>query len=79
MAAHARVEDKVSAATAAAYLASTGLLGALAAVEDNARLLSWMPDAVSPFALAIVPTLLTFAAGWKTKHTPRDETPGDRR
>ncbi|WP_086859924.1 holin [Streptomyces milbemycinicus] len=66
------IERKVSAASAAAYLASTGLLGILAAVQDNARLLEWMPDSLSPFVLAIVPTLTTFAAGWKAKHTPRD-------
>ncbi|MEU7021887.1 hypothetical protein ABZ990_14670 [Streptomyces sp. NPDC046203] len=29
------------------------------------------PDYVSPFVLAIVPTFITFAAGWQAKHTPR--------
>ncbi|MFJ2093108.1 holin [Streptomyces sp. NPDC087901] len=75
MATYAPVERKVSLATAAAYLTSTGLLGILAAVEDNARLLSWMPDAVSPLVLSLVPGLVTFVAGWQAKHTPRAETP----
>jgi hypothetical protein len=66
------IEKKVSAASAATYLASTGLLGILAAVQDDTRLLGFMPDALSPFVLAVVPTLITFAAGWKAKHTPRD-------
>lgn len=72
--AHAPVERKVTYATAAAYLGSTGLLAVLAAVQDNARLLEWMPDGLSPFVLAIIPTLATFASGWKAAHTPR---PGD--
>lgn len=65
------IEAKVSAASAAAYLASTGLLGILAAVEADARLVGWMPDGLSPFVLAIVPTIITFAAGWKAKHSHR--------
>lgn len=68
---NAPVERKVTAASAAAYLGSTGLLGILAAVQDNARLLEWMPDTLSPLVLAVVPTLITFAAGWRAKHTPR--------
>ncbi|MFE5630597.1 holin [Streptomyces sp. NPDC056543] len=65
------VETKVKVASAAAFLASSGLLAILAAVQDNARLLSWMPDAVAPFVLALVPTAITFVSGWAAKHTPR--------
>ena len=65
------IERKVTFATAAAYLGSTGLLGVLAAVQDDGRLLEWMPDGLSPFVLALVPTLITFASGWKATHTPR--------
>ncbi|MCX5601638.1 holin [Streptomyces phaeochromogenes] len=65
------VETKVTAATAAAYVTSTGLLAALAVVQNDVRLVGWMPDAVAPFVLAVVPTLMTFAAGWKARHTPR--------
>lgn len=69
----AAVEKKVTAASVVAYLASTGLLGVLAAVQGNARLVEWMPDALAPFVLALVPTALTFAAGWQAKHTPRTD------
>lgn len=65
------VEKKVTAASAASYVASTGLLAALAAVQDNDRLVEWMPDAVAPFVLALVPTALTFVSGWVARHTPR--------
>ncbi|MEU2487016.1 holin [Streptomyces sp. NPDC012617] len=71
--AHAPVERKVSAATAGAYVASTGLLGSLAAIEDNGRLLSWLPDGLSPFLLALVPAAITAVSGWKARHTPREE------
>ena len=68
----APIERKVTAATAAAYVASTALLGALAAVQDHARLLGWMPDSVSPFVLALIPTATTLVSGWLAKHTPRE-------
>jgi len=69
--ANAPVEKKVTAASAAAYLASTGLLAVLAETQDHARLLEWMPDSLSPFVLAVLPGLITFWAGWKARHTPR--------
>ncbi|MEU7093040.1 holin [Kitasatospora aureofaciens] len=67
------VEKKVKASAAAAYVASAGLLGSLAAVQDNVRLLSWMPDSVAPFVLALVPTAITAVSGWLAKHSPRDD------
>ncbi|MFI8962041.1 holin [Streptomyces sp. NPDC053493] len=65
------IETKVKASTAAAYIASTGVLASLAAVQDNARLLSFMPDSVAPFVVALVPAAITFVSGWAAKHTPR--------
>lgn len=65
------IEAKVKASTAAAYIASTGVLASLAAVQDNARLLSFLPDSVSPFVVALVPAAITFVSGWAAKHTPR--------
>ncbi|MET9462959.1 holin [Streptomyces canus] len=67
------IESKVKWATAAAYLTSSGLLGVLAAVQDNARVLEPLPDSISPLVLALVPGLLTYAAGWKASHTPRPD------
>ncbi|MFJ6565722.1 holin [Streptomyces sp. NPDC091412] len=72
MAQHA-IERKVRWATAGSYLASSGLLGVLAAVQDNARILEPLPDPISALVLALVPTLATFAAGWKASHTPRSD------
>lgn len=65
------IEKKVKAATAAAYVGSAGLFGALTAVQDNARLVEWLPSGIAPFVLALVPTAITAVTGWKTKHTPR--------
>ncbi|MFJ3249042.1 holin [Streptomyces sp. NPDC086782] len=72
MARHA-IERKVRWATAASYLASSGLLGVLAAVQDNGRVVEPLPGPVSSLVLALVPGLLTFVAGWKAGHTPRAE------
>lgn len=74
--ANAPIERKVTVATAAAYVGSAGLLGALAAVQDHERLLEWMPDGVTPFVLALIPTAITAVSGWKAKHTPRTEPAG---
>lgn len=65
------VETKVKASTAAAYVASTATLAGLAAIQDHAQLLSWMPDTLSPFVLALIPAAITFVGGWAAKHTPR--------
>ncbi|GAA2971375.1 holin [Streptomyces enissocaesilis] len=67
----APVEKKVSAATVAAYLGSTGLLAVLTAIQDNSGLVGGLPDGLEPFVLALIPTSLTFVGGWVAKHTPR--------
>ena len=69
--ANAPVEKKVTAATVATFLASTGLLAILAAVQDNARLVGFLPDSLAPFVLALVPTAIAFVSGWAAKHSPR--------
>ncbi|MEV8552552.1 holin [Streptomyces glaucescens] len=67
----ARLEKKVSAATAGTYVASTALLAGLEAVQDNAELVSWLPPALAPFVLALVPAAISFVSGWAARHTPR--------
>ncbi|RPK69172.1 hypothetical protein EES44_07730 [Streptomyces sp. ADI96-15] len=71
----APVEKKVTAASVAAYLASTGLLAILTAAQGDARLVEWMPDGLAPFVLALIPTAVTFVGGWVAKHTPRRDVP----
>jgi hypothetical protein len=65
------VEKKVTWSTVGAYLGSTGLLAILTAVQGNAGLVEPLPDPTEPFVLALVPAAITFAAGWKARHTPR--------
>ncbi|MFD9225359.1 holin [Streptomyces sp. NPDC060064] len=67
----APVEKKVTAASAATYLGSTGLLASLAAAQGNAELVGFLPDAVAPFILAVIPTAIAFVSGWAAKHSPR--------
>jgi hypothetical protein len=67
----APIEKKVTAASIAAYLASTGLLAVLTAIQDNAGLVGGLPDPLEPFVLALVPTAITFVGGWAARHTPR--------
>lgn len=70
--ASAPVEKKVSAATAGTYVGSTAVLAGLAAVQDHARLLEWMPDSLTPFVVALVPAAIAFVSGWMAKHSPRN-------
>jgi hypothetical protein len=65
------VEKKVTWSTVGAYLGSTGLLAILTAIQGDAGLVAPLPDPLEPFALGLIPAALTFAAGWKAKHTPR--------
>jgi hypothetical protein len=67
----ASVEKKVTAATAGTYVASTGLLAALEAVQDHTELVGWMPVGLAPFVLALVPAAIAFVSGWSARHTPR--------
>ncbi|MER6618457.1 holin [Streptomyces xantholiticus] len=67
----APVEKKVTWAALGAYLGSTGLLAILTAVQGDAGLVAPLPEPAEPFALALIPAAITFAAGWKTKYTPR--------
>ena len=67
----APIEQKVKAATAAAYLGSTGLLAALTAVQDQPGLVGFLPAWLSPFVLPIVPAAVTLVAGYQARHTPR--------
>lgn len=43
----------------------------LTAVQGDAGLAAPLPEPAEPFTLALIPAAITFAAGWKTKHTPR--------
>ena len=71
MANNAPIETKVTAAAAATYVGSTGVLAALTAVADHHELVGWMPGALAPFVLAVVPTAISFVAAWCAKHSPR--------
>lgn len=67
------IENKVKAATAGAYLASTGLLAALTAVQDQPGLVGWMPAWLAPFVLSAVVPGITFVGGYRARHTPRSD------
>lgn len=67
----ASVEKKVTAATAGTYVASTALLAGLETVQDHNELVGWMPSALTPFVLALVPAAISFVSGWAARHTPR--------
>ncbi|MBA2629655.1 holin [Streptomyces hypolithicus] len=65
----APVEKKVSVATVAAYLGSTGLLAVLTALQGDAGLVDPLPDPMEPFALSLIPAAITFVSAWAARHT----------
>lgn len=69
----APIERKVTAATAAAYLGSTGLLAAITAVQDQPGLVGFLPTWLAPFVLPLVPAAATLVAGYQARHTPRTD------
>lgn len=70
MATHAPVETKVKATTTVTFLASL-LLAVLNAVSADSALLDPLPAWLQAVVVALVPTAVTFLAGWQAKHTPR--------
>lgn len=66
----APVEAKVKAATTATFLVSL-LIGVLNTVSADSSLLDPLPDWLQALLIAVVPTAITFLAGWQAQHTPR--------
>jgi hypothetical protein len=64
------VEWKVKAATVASYVGGVVALFVLQLLSDG-YLLDYMPTTVGTFVAPLIPAVVTFAAGWITKHTPR--------
>ncbi|MFF5655185.1 holin [[Kitasatospora] papulosa] len=69
----ARIEKKVTAASAFTYLVSLAGLAVLGGVTDHPSLVSWMPDLLEPFVLSLVPAASAAIAGWAAPHTPRPD------
>lgn len=68
----APVEKKVTVATLASYLGGLALLAILNGVADT-DLVASLPDAVEVFIAPMIPTAVTFIAGYVTRHTPRND------
>jgi hypothetical protein len=62
----AQVETKVKAGTAAAAVSGLALWALGRYVFKGA-----VPDVVASWTYAIIPALITFAAGYAARHTPR--------
>lgn len=70
-----RVEWKVKAATAGSYIGGVLALALLQIASDGAvtaLVRSALPPSVALFVLPLLPTAITFATAWITRHTPRE-------
>ena len=74
-----RIEGKVKASTLLAYLGSSALLWILDGVGGDPAVIPLLPDALEPLALALLPALVTFVAGWRARHAPRPDLPAAQR
>ncbi|GAA3145056.1 hypothetical protein GCM10010466_40190 [Planomonospora alba] len=75
----APVEKKVTASTAGSYLGLLALLTVLQTVNADLDLIAWLPDWLESLAVPLLPGLVTYAAGYVTRHTPRPDLPLDQR
>ncbi|MEU5863476.1 hypothetical protein ABZ815_20065 [Nonomuraea sp. NPDC047529] len=73
------VERKVTAATAGSYLGLLTVLTVLQTVNTDLDLIAWLPDWLESLAIPLLPGLITYVSGYKTKHTPRPDLPPDQR
>ena len=72
---NAPVEIKVKAASAATFLVGLAI-ALLNAVAADSSLLGPLPAWLQAPVLALVPTGLTWLAGYQARHTPRDSVRG---
>jgi hypothetical protein len=70
-----KVEAKVKASTAAAYLGLLAVLAPLQAVQANLDLIEFLPDWLETLAVPLLPGLITYVAGYATRHEPRPDLP----
>lgn len=66
------VEKKVKYATVASYVGGLALMAILNGIGD-ANLIAGLPDVIEAFVAPMLPTALTFVAGWVARHTPRPD------
>jgi hypothetical protein len=64
------VEAKVKAASSVTFLISL-VVAVLNAVAADSSLLGPLPVWLQAIVIALVPTALTFLAGYQARHTPR--------
>lgn len=76
MATH-RVEKKVKASAAVAYLTGVAGLGIVAAVQKDPILISSLADWLEPFVLSLLPAAGAAIGGWIAPHTPRTVVAAD--
>lgn len=72
---NAPIEAKVKAASLASYIAGVALMGVLNGITD-ANLIAGLPDVVEAFVAPMIPTAITFLAGYVARHTPRRDIVG---
>ncbi|MFI6182505.1 hypothetical protein ACIA8R_43750 [Nonomuraea sp. NPDC051191] len=73
------VERKVTAATAGSYLGLLAVLTVLQTVNADLDLIAGLPDWLESLAVPLLPGLITFVSGYKSKHTPRPDLPSEQR
>lgn len=73
-----KIETKVKAGAAWAYLAGVGALAIVNGVSDT-TLVTDLPDTIEVFVAPLVPALAGGIAGWLARHTSRPDLPQSQR
>ena len=74
-----KVEGKVKAGTAGAYLGLLAVLAPLQAIQANLDLIAFLPDWLETLAIPLVPGIVTYVAGYVAAHAPRPDLPMSKR
>ncbi|WP_101788634.1 holin [Nonomuraea indica] len=74
-----KVESKVKASTAGAYLGLLAILAPLQAVQSDLDLIAFLPDWLETLAIPLLPGLVTYVSGYVAKHEPRPDLPASQR
>lgn len=67
------VETKVKWSTVGAFVGFSALMYVLELVASTPVLVTPLPDAVEPLVIGIIPSLVTFVAGYRARHTVRPD------
>jgi hypothetical protein len=67
------VEAKVKWASFGTFVGSVAAIAVLQAVDADHSLIEVLPDWLEAVVIPLIPTAISWLAGWRARHTPRPD------